>query len=336
MLPNRFPDGNETPEYNNVDSTLWYFNAVYEYLLYTNDTTFILDKILPILKECIDWHFKGTRYNIHVDADGLLYAGEKGQQLTWMDAKIGDWVVTPRMGKPVEIQALWYNALKIFAEMLEINDQLHDAEMVKMSADKAKQSFLEKFWYAEGNYLYDVIDENGNPDPSLRPNQLLAASLPFALIDDEQACAILKIIDEKLYTPVGLRSLAPGDPRYVGVYGGDPNKRDACYHQGTVWSWLLGPYIDAIMYAPDYTGPDGLSGKEKARKIIDTFSHHLHTSCVGSISEMFDGETPHFPRGCVAQAWSVGEILRVTKENKLEEQKRSGPSLIDKIYLSGF
>ena len=336
MLPTRFPDGDKAPDYNNVDSTLWYFNAVYEYFLYTNDTSFILKKILPVLKECIDWHFKGTRYNIHVDTDGLLYAGEEGQQLTWMDAKIGDWVVTPRMGKPVEIQALWYNALKIFAELLSLNDQLHDAEMVTLSANTARESFLTKFWFASGNYLYDLIDEHGTPDPSLRPNQILAASLPFPLINDEQTCAILKTIEKKLYTPVGLRSLSPDDPAYVGEYSGDVNKRDSCYHQGTVWSWWLGPYIDAIMYVPDYMGPDGLSGKEKANKIIENFTYHLGEACIGSVSEIFDGDAPHYPRGCVAQAWNVAELLRVIKQHKLGERSEVCRSSVNKIYFSRF
>jgi predicted glycogen debranching enzyme len=318
MLPNRFQDSDQPPEYNNVDGTLWYFIAVHKYLQHTNDTAFIINEIVPVLKDIIDRHFKGTRYNIHVDEDDLLYAGEKGQQLTWMDARIGDWVVTPRMGKPVEIQALWYNALMIFAELLKLNDQLQDAAIVNLSAEKTKQSFLEKFWYARGKYLYDVIDENGNPDASLRPNQLFAVSLPFTLIDKEQTIAVLKIIEEKLYTPVGLRTLPQDDARYISIYGGDAFKRDSCYHQGTVWSWLLGPYIDAIMCEPGFTGSDGLSGKEKAQKIIRDFTYHLNEGCIGSVSEIFDADAPHYPRGCIAQAWSVGEILRVIKEYDLE------------------
>ena len=211
MLPNRFQDNGEAPEYNNVDGTLWYFIAVYKYLQHTNDADFILDEILPVLKEIIDWHFKGTRYNLHVDEDGLLYAGEKGQQLTWTDARIGTWVVTPRMGKPVEIQALWYNALRIFAVLLELNQQSSDAALVNISAEKAEDSFANKFWHKEGNYLYDVIDENNNPNNEIRPNQLFAISLPFALIEGEQAKAVLKVVEENLYTPVGLKSLPKSD-----------------------------------------------------------------------------------------------------------------------------
>ncbi|HEY6978479.1 MAG TPA: amylo-alpha-1,6-glucosidase [Chitinophagaceae bacterium] len=318
MLPNRFRDNGEEPEYNNVDGTLWYFIAVYKYLKATNDKDFVIKEILPVLKEIIDWHFKGTRYNIHANEDGLLYAGEVGQQLTWMDARIGTWVVTPRMGKPVEIQALWYNVLKMFAELLEMNDQKSDAELVNISAGKAKKSFTEKFWYGEGEYLYDVIDESGNPDVTLRPNQLFAISLPFALIGGERAKAVLKIVTEQLYTPVGLKSLPKSDVHYVAVYGGDAFHRDSGYHQGTVWSWLLGPYVDAIMSEPGFVGLDGLSGKEKAKKIIENFQYHLNEGCIGSVSEIFDADEPHHPRGCVAQAWGVAEILRVIKDYELQ------------------
>jgi len=310
MLPNRFQDNNEPPEYNNVDGTLWYFIAIYKYLQATKDEAFILNEILPVLKEIIDWHFKGTRYNIHVDEDGLLYAGETGQQLTWMDARIGTWVVTPRMGKPVEIQALWYNALKIFADLLHINKQEQDAELAELSAAKAKQSFEEKFWYEAGNYLYDNIDEHNEPDSSLRPNQLFALSLPFTILDDDKkAKSVLKITEQQLYTPAGLRSLPANDERYIPVYGGEQYRRDSSYHQGTVWSWLLGAYIDALMKVK--------SEKSKVKEIIDAFLYHLNEGCIGSVSEIFDSEAPHYPRGCVAQAWGVAEILRVIKEHGL-------------------
>jgi predicted glycogen debranching enzyme len=311
MLPNRFTDNNEPPEYNNVDGTLWYFVAIYKYLEHTNDTEFILKEILPVLKNIIDGHFKGTRYNIHVDEDGLLYAGEKGVQLTWMDAKIGDWVVTPRMGKPVEIQALWYNTLNIFSKLLEMNGQEEDARIVCIDANKAKKSFLQKFWFEEGHYLYDVIDEKENPDATLRPNQLFPISLPFALIEGEQAEAVLKIMEEQLYTPVGLKSLPKSDVHYVPVYGGDTYHRDSSYHEGTVWSWLLGPYIDALMKS------ESENKKAKAKKVIEDFKYHLNEGCIGSVSEIFDADEPHHPRGCVAQAWGVAEILRVIKDYDL-------------------
>ncbi len=319
MLPNRFQDNNEPPEYNNVDGTLWYFIAIFKYLNATGDKEFVLQELLPVLKEIIDWHFKGTRYNIHVDDDGLLYAGEEGQQLTWMDARIGTWVVTPRMGKPVEIEALWYNALKIFAELLRMNQQPQDAELVELSAQKTRQSFDKLFWYAEGEYLYDVMDENGKPDASLRPNQLFAISLPFPLLEGRKAEAVLKIIEEKLYTPVGLRSLPPEDVHYIHQYGGDTWHRDSAYHEGTVWSWLLGPYVDAIMSVPGYIGLDGISGREKAMKIIENFSYHLKEGGIGTVSEIFDADAPHHPRGCMAQAWGVGEILRVIGDYNLFE-----------------
>ena len=323
MLPNRFQDNGEAPEYNNADGTLWYFIAVYKYLQVTNDKDFVLDEILPVLKDIIDWHFKGTRYNIHVDEDGLLYAGEKGQQLTWMDARIGTWVVTPRMGKPVEIEALWYNALKIFSELLDLNQQSSDAALADISAEKAKQSFTEKFWYTEGNYLYDVIDENGNPNKELRPNQLFAISLPFTLIEGEQAEAVLQIVEDQLYTHVGLKSLPESDSHYIPVYGGDAWHRDSSYHQGTVWSWLLGAYADAIIKVKE------TNGKAQAQKVIDDFKYHLKEACIGSISEIFDADAPHHPRGCVAQAWSVAEVLRVMKEYDLNGSKIEKPKTIE-------
>jgi predicted glycogen debranching enzyme len=275
----------------------------------------VLNEILPVLKEIIDWHFKGTRYNIHVDEDGLLNAGEVGQQLTWMDARIGTWVVTPRMGKPVEIQALWYNVLKIFAELLRMSkgrdakSDLNLAKEYENKAAKAKESFDKLFWNAEGNYLYDVIDENGKPDSTLRPNQLFAISLPFAILEAEKAESVLKVVEEKLYTPVGLRSLPMEDVHYVHHYGGDQWHRDSSYHEGTVWSWLLGPYVDALIKIK--------SEKSKANKVIEDFKYHLNDACIGQVSEIFDADAPHHPRGCVAQAWGVAEVLRVIKEYKL-------------------
>lgn len=319
MLPNRFQDNGEAPEYNNVDGTLWYFIAVHKYLQATGDTGFILNEILPVLKNIIDWHYKGTRYNIHVDGDGLLFAGEEGQQLTWMDARIGDWVVTPRMGKPVEIQALWYNALRIFAGLLQLNDQDNDAFIVNESADKAKRSFQQQFWYGEGNYLYDNIDPDDKPSTEFRPNQLFAISLPYALLEGDKARAILQMVEKQLYTPVGLKSLPKSDSHYVPVYGGNAYQRDSSYHEGTVWSWLLGPYVDAIINV------HGESGVEQAQKVINDFAYHLNEACIGSVSEIFDAEPPHHPRGCIAQAWGVAEILRVIKDNQLYDCKTIMP-----------
>ena len=315
MLPNRFLDQDEPPEYNTADGTLWYFNAVYAYLLATGDRNFILGEILPVLKNIIEWHFKGTRYGIHVTNDGLLYAGEPGQQLTWMDARVNGWVVTPRMGKPVEIEALWYNALKIFETLLLQNGEMEEADLVLKKAELAKKTFSDIFWFAEGNYCYDVIDEAQKPDPSLRPNQIFAISLPFALLEGEKAAAVLKKVGAKLYTPFGLRSLSPDDPHYVGSYGGDVFKRDSSYHQGTVWSWLLGPFVEAGFKI------FGESFKMEALAIIDRFSIHLNDACIGNVSEIFDGDAPHAARGCVAQAWGVAEILRVVKVYSLIQMK---------------
>ena len=311
MIPNRFKDGNEAPEYNNVDGTLWYFVAVYKYIQTTHDRTFILNEILPVLKEIIDHHFKGALYNIKVAEDGLLYAGESGQQLTWMDAKVGDWVVTPRMGKPVEIQALWYNALKIFAHLLEENNQWNDAKEIEAAAQKAKASFDERFWNESTACLYDLIDENNLPDGSIRPNQLFAISLPFPLVEGNKANLVFNCVEEHLYTPVGLRSLSLHDQSYYGTYQGDWRRRDASYHQGTVWSWLLGPYVDVMMRV------SGDHAHSLSQKVIHNFSYHLEESCIGSVSEIFDGDAPHHPRGCVAQAWGVAEVLRVIEEYNL-------------------
>ncbi|MBL7693508.1 MAG: glycogen debranching enzyme family protein [Ferruginibacter sp.] len=308
MLPNRFQDNGEAPEYNNVDGTLWYFIAVHKYLQATNDKKFVLARILPVLKDIIHWHYNGTRYHIHVDDDELLYSGEAGVQLTWMDAKVGDWVVTPRTGKAVEIQALWYNALRIFAALLELNKEKAAAVTMNGKAEQVKTSFLNKFWNAADGYLYDVVDGD-HKDASLRPNQLFAVSLPFTLLEGNQARSVLKIVEQKLYTPVGLRTLPADDNRYVGVYGGDQLKRDSSYHQGTAWSWLLGAYVDSIIRTE--------GKKSKAKKVIQKFSHHLEEGCIGSVAEIFDADAPHHPRGCMAQAWGVAEILRVITEYQL-------------------
>jgi predicted glycogen debranching enzyme len=312
MLPNRFQDNNLPPEFNNVDGTLWFFIAVYKYFNVTQQKSFVLKEILPVLKQIIDWHYKGTRYHIKVDEDGLLYSGEAGQQLTWMDARVGDWVVTPRRGKPVEIQALWYNALKIFATLLATNEEKKAATAINEKAEQVKKLFNQKYWYAAGGYLYDNIDESGNNITELRPNQLFAISLPFAIIENKsKARSILQKVENHLYTPVGLRSLSPDDEKYISHYEGDQWHRDAAYHQGTVWSWLLGPYMEAQIKL------SGETGKRKAKKIISRFTFHLNEAGIGSVSEIFDAEVPHQPRGCIAQAWSVAELLRVIKEYAL-------------------
>jgi glycogen debranching enzyme len=307
MLPNRFPDAGETPEYNTVDATLWYFQAIHHYLRHTGDVA-LIKALYPVLGEIIDWHEKGTRYNIHVDpTDGLLYAGQPGVQLTWMDAKVGDWVVTPRQGKAVEINALWYNALRVMADL---SKQLRNAEAARQyeaQAARVAEEFRRRFWFAKGGYLYDVIDGPELPiDASLRPNQIFAVSLPFPLLDGLQAKAVVEVCARHLFTPVGLRSLAPGQRAYSGHYGGGQYQRDGAYHQGTVWGWLLGPF--ALAHYQVY------GDAVLARSFLSGVAHHLEEGCLGSISEIFDGEAPHAPRGCFAQAWSVAEVLRAWQE----------------------
>ena len=316
MLPNHFPDNGESIGYNHVDGTLWYFIAVYKYLEATGDKEFVLNKLLPVLKDIIEWHFNGTRHGIHATEDGLLYAGEEGLQLTWMDSKIGDWVVTPRMGKPVEINALWYNALSIYATLLELNGNAGEATGMFEKAALVRKSFNEQFWNSEGGYLYDVVNDN-EKDDSLRPNQLLAISLPFTLIDREKSRSILKIVTAKLYTLVGLRTLSPDDPSYASSYNGNAHQRDSRYHQGTVWSWLLGPYIDALAKLG--------SSRSLLKNVVDNFIYHLNEGCIGSVSEIFDAEFPHHPKGCIAQAWGVAEILRVINDYDLLAEEKPVP-----------
>lgn len=316
MLPNHFPDNGEPIGYNNVDGTLWFFIAVYKYLEATGDKEFVLGKLLPVLKDIIEWHFKGTRHGIYATEDGLLYSGEEGLQLTWMDAKIGDWVVTPRSGKAVEINALWYNALCIYATLLELNANTEDSVVISEQAALAKKSFNEQFWNDEQGYLYDVVNDNERDD-SLRPNQLLAISLPFTLIDREKSRSILKIVTAKLYTLVGLRSLSPDDPSYVSCYEGNAHQRDSRYHQGTVWSWLLGPYVDALAKLG--------SSRSLLKNVIDNFVYHLNEAGIGNVSEIFDAEFPHHPKGCIAQAWGVAEILRVINDHNLIGEEEPGP-----------
>jgi len=309
MLPNRFPDFGEMPEYNTVDATLWYFHAIYKYDQYTGDKDFV-NSLLPILKGIVEWHYKGTRYNIHVDTDELLYAGQEGVQLTWMDAKVGDWVVTPRKGKAVEINALWYNALSIMEELLAQAGEVKEAEIFKQRAIRVHTSFNQKFWNKSLNYLYDFVDGDYKND-DLRPNQIYALSLPFPLLRKDKAQKVFKAVTEKLLTPRGLRSLSPDHKDYKPVYGGDQWHRDGAYHQGTVWSFLLGPYIDALVTIK------GSEGKAEASTILIAFFNHLNEAGVGTVSEIFDANPPHAPRGCMAQAWGVGEILRVAIEHQL-------------------
>ncbi|HEX3035549.1 MAG TPA: amylo-alpha-1,6-glucosidase [Thermodesulfobacteriota bacterium] len=303
MLPNRFPDSGETPEYNTVDATLWYFEAIRAYHAATGDDE-LLSELFPVLAEIVDWHIRGTRYNIHVDQnDGLLYAGENGVQLTWMDSKIGDWVVTPRTGKAVEINALWYNALRTmmkFAKKLKKPSKDYEAA--------AKRTFMgfSRFWNNELGYCYDVIDTPDGNDPSLRPNQIFAVSLPESPLTPAQQRGVVEACARHLLTSHGLRSLAPNHPQYKGHYGGDSFHRDSVYHLGTVWGWLLGHF--ALAHLRVYNDP------QKAREFLEPMSQHLLVHGVGSLSEIFDGDAPFTPRGCIAQAWTVAEVIRAWVE----------------------
>ncbi len=312
MLPNRFPDQGETPEYNTVDATLWFFHAIYKYYQSTSDKAFV-KTLLPVLNDIISWHYKGTRYNIHVENDGLLFSGQDGVQLTWMDAKVGDWVVTPRKGKAVEINALWHNALSIMAELLTETGKTKEAEGFKKRALQVNTSFNQVFWNEQQNCLYDYVDgDYKNTD--IRPNQIYAVSLPFQLLSKDKAKQVLNVVTEKLLTPRGLRSVSADHQEYKPVYGGDQWHRDGAYHQGTVWSFLMGSYIDAVMNVK------GSKGKSESARLLTEFFKHLDEACVGSVSEIFDAEPPHHPRGCIAQAWGVAETLRVCHEYDLFSQ----------------
>ncbi|HMV50465.1 MAG TPA: amylo-alpha-1,6-glucosidase [Blastocatellia bacterium] len=309
MLPNRFPDAGEAPEYNTVDATLWYFEAVRALIEHTGDVEFVRQHLYSTLVDILNWHEHGTRYNIHVDADGLLFAGEPGVQLTWMDAKVGDWVVTPRIGKPVEIQALWFNALRVMAELAEKFDDRANAARFAAMADKAQASFNQQFWNEAAGCLYDVVDGELR-DGSIRPNQILAVSLHHSIVDESRAQQIVAVVQRELLTPYGLRSLSPHDPQYIGECNGDMRSRDGAYHQGTVWGWLIGPFITAYRKANGNTDAAHL----QTRQWINGFLSHLSEAGLGQVSEIFDGDAPHTPRGCVAQAWSVSELLRVAVE----------------------
>lgn len=315
MLPNRFPDGAEKPEYHAVDATFWYFEAIRAYFAATNDLNLVRE-LFPVLQDIIAWHQRGTRYNIGVDpADGLLFAGEEGHRLTWMNAEAAQWVVTPRIGKPVEVNALWYNALCIMAEFAALFG--HESSNYQAMATKAKAGFA-RFWDAERNYCYDVIDMPGQEgaqanDGRLRPNQLLAVSLPYSPLNPDQQKAIVDVCARHLLTSHGLRTLAASDPAYIGSFGGDERQRAAAYHQGTVWSWLIGPFVQAHLRV--YNDP------QQARSFLIPLFHHLSDYGVGSISDVFDGDPPFTPRGCIAKAWGVGELLRTCQTTFVAEEE---------------
>jgi predicted glycogen debranching enzyme len=299
MLPNRFPDAGKVPEYNSVDAALWFCEAARQYYTATHDLSLVRE-IFPAMVQIIDAYARGTRYNIHVDsADGLVYAGEPGVQLTWMDAKVGDWVVTPRVGKPVEVNALWLNAL---ATQAKFADELGEsAAPYEDLAAQARQGF-QRFWNASANCCFDVIDGPEGNDAALRPNQLLAVALEESPLAAEQRRAVVDICARELLTSFGLRSLSPHAPQYFGYYGGDARWRDAAYHQGTVWGWLIGPFVHAFLRVTN--DPD------QALSFLAPFENHLKIHGLGTASEIFDGNPPFTPRGCFAQAWTVAEVLR--------------------------
>jgi predicted glycogen debranching enzyme len=305
MLPNHFPDAGEQPQYNTVDATLWYFEAIRQYLNTSRDVA-LARELYPTLAGIIDWHLTGTRYGIHALENGLLRAGEPGVQLTWMDAKVGDWVVTPRTGCAVEIQALWYNALRIMEELARSSGIAKDAERYAEIASRLREGFNAAFWNEQEQCLFDVVDGDAC-DASIRPNQIFAISLHHSMLKEERARSVVGIVERELLTPYGLRTLSPRDPAYRGRFDGDMRSRDSAYHQGTVWPWLWGPFISA------YVTVHGRTPATRAKILawLEPLHRHLTEAGLGQISEVFDGDPPQRPGGCFAQAWSVGEILRV-------------------------
>ena len=314
IVPNMFPDDNMPPLYNTVDASLWYFYAVYQYLHYNpaaEAETFVKEQIFPHLKEIVSAYEKGTDFSIYMEDDGLIHAGSGLDQITWMDVRVGDWVATPRHGKPVEINALWYNALRIMESLCEKFDE--DASAYRTRANQVKESFNAKFWDSSNQCLFDVVDGD-EPDDHIRPNQIYAVSLPFSLLPEEQEKAVVALVEKELFVGCGLRSLAPDHPDYHGIYCGALAKRDAAYHQGTAWGFLLGGFFSAYMKVNHHSS----SAAENAVRMLEPVRKHLSDSgCIGSISEIFDGDAPHNPRGCYAQAWSVGEVLRCYCEDIL-------------------
>jgi predicted glycogen debranching enzyme len=313
LIPNLFPEGNKEGLYHTADATMWFFHALHRYLQASGDWATV-EQLLPKLDESIAHHLAGTRFNIGVDpADGLLRQGAENLALTWMDAKLGDWVVTPRRGKPVEINALWYNALRLLSSWLRRAGHEARASELRQVADTTHASFNRRFWFEEGQHLYDVVDGELGDDPACRPNQIIAFALEHPVLDAHRWPAVLDTVERRLVTPVGLRSLDQQHRDYQRTYSGDLRMRDGAYHQGTVWAWLIGPFVDAWVR----THPDRAA---EARRFLTGFLPHLDEACIGSISEIFDAEPPYTPRGCVAQAWSVAEVLRCWVKTATREE----------------
>ncbi len=307
LIPNRFPDRGEQPEYNTADATLWMFQAVHAYLQAGGDANFLREEFYPAAKSILLWHQRGTHHGIVVDAsDRLLIAGGEGTQLTWMDAKVDGRVVTPRHGKPVEVNALYYNALRLMGQWARSLNQTEDAASYEREAAIVKRSFERAFWNEERQYLHDVITPAG-PDSSLRPNQIFAVSLPFQLLALAGSVAVVRAVEGALLTPVGLRTLAPGEPGYVPHYRGGVAERDGAYHQGAVWPWLLAPFIRAYLSAFGNSAPN----VAYCRGLVRGLEEHLTDACLGTVSEIFEAEPPHRPVGAPAQAWSVAELLHL-------------------------
>lgn len=314
LIPNVFPDGGTEPAYNTVDAALWLFEAIYKYIKCGGNIEFIKQNIYQHLRNIINSYIRGTKHSIRMDRDVLITAGNVDTQLTWMDAKVGNWTVTPRQGKAVEINALWYNALMIMSYIAQYAGD--GAEQYRMIADAVEQSFNNVFWNDEKQCLFDVVDDNFN-DYKIRPNQIFAVSLSFPVIKGERAQKVVKTVMDELYTPLGLRSLARSDADYIGIYKGNQFERDGAYHQGTVWAWLTGHFIKAYMRVNNYS----LESFEKAQQFIEPFRMHINDAGIGTISEIFDGNQPHVPRGCFSQAWSIAEILRIYVEYIMPRQQ---------------
>jgi predicted glycogen debranching enzyme len=311
MVPNRWSDRDDQPEYNTIDASLWFVHAVERYHAYTQDDARVRSVAWPAVKQILDRYRRGTRYDIHMDRDGLIAGGTSGVQVTWMDARVGEWVVTPRHGKPVEVQALWMRALEAGSRLAERFGEPAYAARCRRERELAARSFRARFWHEGGGYLYDVIDGPEGDDSSIRPNQIYPLALCRDVVPLDQARRVLTIVLRHLLTPVGLRTLSPSDPRYRPRYEGGVRDRDGAYHQGTVWPFLLGPFITAWLnvYGRDSTR------RADARSFLDGLERHLDEACMGQVSEIFDGDAPHLPRGCPAQAWSVAEPLRVLMED---------------------
>jgi glycogen debranching enzyme len=321
MIPNRFDDRNDTTYFNSVDASLWFINAAFQYLKASgglstelsrsHSKTFMQD-LMPAIRWIIDSYHKGTRFDIRADADGLITAGNNQTQLTWMDAKYDGIAFTPRCGKAVEVNALWYNALCLLAQFTEDRGQRteilsSDFRLLSSEIEKVQRSFCELFWNESKGYLNDCILPDGSVDESLRPNQIFAVSLPFSALSPSQQKSVVNVMQKQLLTPYGLRTLNVQDSRYKGVYTGPQKQRDEAYHQGTVWAFLLGPFVEGFLKVNGFSR----KSKKKAAEFIQPLLQHLtEDGCLGSISEIFDGDAPHKPRGCIAQAWSVAELIR--------------------------